>query len=191
LHGLLAHPQRDWRASLEQFFARRESEGRIATAESRQSLVDYLKWWAITIGLEEPGSEPAPAHAAASGEAEGGFAESIGPLVPLLDEPFPSHLPSYVPELPPKLEWKPRVVKIERLQGFWDDYRELLASGHYEQGWWESILYGFTSALLPSSEPSIKITFDDGTVLFVLGGGPESGVLGGQGSRNSEARSDS
>jgi hypothetical protein len=56
-----------------------------------------------------------------------------------------------VPELPPTLEWKPRVVKIERLKGFWDDYRELVASGHYKQGWCESISYGFASAILPSN----------------------------------------
>jgi hypothetical protein len=96
------------------------------------------------------------------------------------DTRWQSYLPSYVPELPPKLGWKPRVVKIERLKGFWDDYRELVASGHYEQGWWESISYGFASAILPSSEPSTKITFDDGTVLIVLGGGPDSGALAGQ-----------
>jgi hypothetical protein len=201
LHGLFAHPRRDWRDQLDQYFDWQESEGRIATPESRQSLTDYLKWWAVSIGLEEPGLAPTPVDETAevsawtpsgqlpdppaANEPPEGNPAPFGPLIAAFEEEtrWQLSMPSYAPELPPKLEWKPRVVKIERLKGFWDDYRELVASGHYEQGWWEwwqSVGVRFTSALLPSSEPSIKITFDDGTVLIVLGGGPESGALGAQ-----------
>ncbi len=198
LHSLLTNPDPDWRDQLDRFFAWQEAEGRIAMPEGRQSILDFLKWWAVSIGLEDAGSdlEPAPEPAdvsgetsaprapdePAAGEAGGGDSEPFGPLIAAFEEELRTRslARSFDPELPPKPEWKPRVVKIERLKGFWDDYKELLASGQYEQGRWESISYGFTSALLPSSEPSIKITFDDGTILIVLGGGPESGALGGQ-----------
>ncbi|MEX0676875.1 MAG: HNH/ENDO VII family nuclease [Pirellulales bacterium] len=88
--------------------------------------------------------------------------------------------PPLVPELPPVPDWKPRIVEIKQIKGFWGHYDELVASGKYDPGSLERAFYGFLRTIFPSSEPSTRITFDDGTVLILLGGGPDSGALADQ-----------
>lgn len=173
LHDLLAHPRSDWRERFESFLAGQEAEGRIPTPESKQSLLGYLTWWATTIGLE-PGAE----------KTADGYPKVFGPLAGLLEEEIRSRslvtAPPLVPELRPVPDWEPRIVEIKQIKGFWGHYDELVASGKYDPGSLERAFYGLVRTVLPSSEPITRITFDDGTVLILLGGGPDTGALADQ-----------
>jgi hypothetical protein len=83
--------------------------------------------------------------------------------------------------LPRPLEIRPpRVVEIKVLQGIWGHYDELVRSGQYEPSTLTRAFLSFARQLFPASEPTTRITFDDGTVLILLGGGPDSGALAGQ-----------
>jgi hypothetical protein len=89
-------------------------------------------------------------------------------------------MPPLVDEPPPIPDWQPRIVEIKQVKGIWSHYDELLAAGRYDPHWLQRAFFGFAREILPESEPSTRITFDDGTVLILLGGGPDSGALAGQ-----------
>jgi hypothetical protein len=83
LSDLLEHPRPAWREEAQAFLDWQKDEGRIATPESWQSVVDYLEAWAESIGLETPGEEPA-ANAAAQRSNQPSVS-SLGALEPLED----------------------------------------------------------------------------------------------------------
>ena len=83
LGGLLDHPRPAWRDEAQAFLDWQKEEGRIATPESWQNVVDYLEGWAESIGLGTPSEEPA-ANAAALRSNQPSVS-SLGALDPLDD----------------------------------------------------------------------------------------------------------
>jgi hypothetical protein len=204
LYALVLNPRPDWREELDKFLAREAEAGRVAMPEGRQSIIGYLERWAKKIGLEggsaeqankgtgerEPAdSQAAPVDATAQepasrgGAASDAYVERFDPLRILEEEIArrPGEAGRLPEVLPPRLEIRPpRIVEIKVLSGIWGHYDELITSGRYEPSTLTRAFVSFARQILPSSEPTTRITFDDGTVLILLGGGPDSGALAGQ-----------
>jgi len=173
----------DWRDRLGEYLDWWDGEGFEVAPQHRRVLETWIEDWARARGvlpvaaLDETYD---PETFAGLGSPRGGFDFILSQMPPTpsgmqIIEMLARDRRETIPEAQPR-----KVVRVDTHLGIGAWYDEAIASGQYDPGFLARTAVAIVRPLFPDSEPTKIITYDDGTVEIILGGGPASGALGAQ-----------
>jgi len=173
----------DWRDRLGEYLDWWDGEGFEVAPEHRRVLETWIEDWARARGvlpvaaLDETYD---PNTFAGLGSPRGAFDFILSQFPPTpsgmqIIEMLARDRRETIPDARPR-----KVIRVDTHLGIGAWYDEAIASGQYDPGFLARTAVAIVRPLFPDSDPTKIITYDDGTVEIILGGGPTSGAIGAQ-----------